>query len=115
MAQKPPGTNTEGTFGSIEAQIVPSQDIKNLQEIGNMVFFSETFDKHIIDINLYSLPYQRPKHFGDHSLIGCSCVLQTERHHPIAICSPGCDKSCLFLVGRVHWNLMIALEGIQET
>ena len=79
-----------------------------------MILLSEAFDEHVVNIDLYGLSYHWPEHFGDHPLIGCSCVLQTERHHLIAVCSLRCDKSCLFLVGRVHRDLVIALESIQE-
>ena len=79
-----------------------------------MVFLSETFDEHVVYVDLHYPPYHVPEHFGDHSLVGCPCIFQTKWHHLVAICPSWCDKICLVLIGNVHWDLIVALKCIQE-
>ena len=80
-----------------------------------MAFLSETFNEHVVYVDLNRLPYHMPEYFNDHPLISCPYILQSKRHHLVAICPPWCDESCLFLVGKIYWDLMVALKNIQET
>ena len=80
-----------------------------------MVRFSYALYQHIINVHLHSLPDQMPEQTGHYPLVSCSCILQSKGHYSIVINSFGSNKGSLLLVGQGHWNLVVALEGIQET
>ena len=47
-------------------------------------------------------------------MIGGSCILESEWHHTITIGSLRCDEQGLFLVVRVHTDMVVAGEGVHE-
>ena len=73
------------------------------------------FNQHIIYVYLHSYAYLLLEHPVYQSLVSGSCVLESKRHHPIAIGSLRCDEQGLFLVVWVHTDLVVAREGIHKT
>ena len=55
------------------------------------------------------------EHSVHQPLVGGSCVLESKRHHPITIGSLRCDERGLFLVVRVHTELIVAGKGVHKT
>ncbi|KAL2499336.1 Pathogenesis-related thaumatin superfamily protein [Abeliophyllum distichum] len=50
-----------------------------------MVFSSQTFDKHVIHVNLHSRPKLIGEHLIDKPLIGSPGIFQAKRHNLIAV------------------------------
>ena len=73
------------------------------------------FNQHIIYVYLHSYAYLLLEHSVYQSLVGGSCVLESKRHHPIAIGSMRYNERGLFLVVWVHTDLVVAGEGIHKT
>ena len=73
------------------------------------------FNQHIIYVYLHSYAYLLLEHPVHQSLVGGSCVLESKRHHPIAIGSLLYDERGIFLVVWVHTNLVVAGKGIHKT
>ena len=71
-------------------------------------------DKHIVNIDFHCPAHQWPEYLGHQSLIGCSDVLQTKGHHIVAVYPVQCNKGHFLRNRRVHWNLVVAGEGIQK-
>ena len=76
------------------------------------VFFG--FNKHIVDINFHGLAYQWTKYLCDQSLIGCSCVLQTKRHHIVVVQPVWRNEGRFLRIRRMHRNLVVAGEGVHK-
>ena len=48
------------------------------------------------------------------TLISCSRVLQSERHHDVAVYPQRCSERCMLFVIRVHLDLIVSREPIHE-
>lgn len=78
-----------------------------------VVLFFERFNEHIININLHNFSELVGKHTVDELLIGCTCILQTERYYFVAIRAAICDE-CSFLIVGIHHDLIVTRKGIHE-
>ena len=73
-----------------------------------------TFHQHIIDAHLHGIFDQVLKDFIYHLLEGCPYVLESERHHLVAVDSLT-NGECRFVFIRwVHLDLIIAEIGVHE-
>ena len=50
----------------------------------------------------------------DQTLSGGPCVLQSEWHYSVMVGTSVGDEGCMFPIGRVHENLVVAGESIHE-
>ena len=51
----------------------------------HMVYHGHTLHQHIVYVDLHSLPDLSLEHLVHEALICGSSVLETERHHPVAV------------------------------
>ena len=54
------------------------------------------------------------KNFGDDTLEGDRCRLQSEHHYDCHKNNPFCYKCCLLLVVGVHADLIVPTESVQK-
>ena len=73
------------------------------------------FYQHVIYVHLHSCAYLLLKHPVHQPLIGGSCILKSEQHHAVTIGSLRCNERGIFLVIRVHTDLVVAGEGVHKT
>ena len=80
-----------------------------------MIPLFEGFDEHVIDVHLHCLSELFGEHTVDESLISCTNIFKTERHHhPIAV-GPAVGYECgVFLVVVVHHDLIVPGERVHE-
>ena len=76
---------------------------------------SGRFDQHVIYVYFHCCAYLLLEHPVHEPLIGGSCVLESEWHDAITVGSLRCDERGLFLVARVHTDMVVAGEGVHET
>uniref|UniRef100_A0A0D3CG99 Uncharacterized protein n=1 Tax=Brassica oleracea var. oleracea TaxID=109376 RepID=A0A0D3CG99_BRAOL len=74
----------------------------------------ERLNQHVVDVHFHSDAQLICEHLVYKSLVGCSGVLQTERHDLIAVRSLICDEGCLLAIIRVHHYLIVSREGVHE-
>lgn len=74
-----------------------------------------TLDYHIVSIKLYYFSNLLPKHSSDHLLVSYPIIFQTEGHNCVMVITFWRNEGNLLLVLGCQGNLVISLEGIQET
>ena len=67
-----------------------------------------TFHQYIIDVYLHSAPEQICKDFINHSMEGSPRVLQSGRHHLVALDSPASNEGSFVFIWWVHLDLITA-------
>ena len=78
-------------------------------------FGSGGLHQHVIYIHLHGRSYLLLEHPVYQPLISSSRVLEPKGHHTIAISSPPYDERGLFLVIRIHADLVVDGESIHIT
>ena len=72
------------------------------------------FYQHIVYIYFHVPSYLSLEHFVHKPLVRCPCILQTEGHNFVVIQASIGDKRGLFLIFRVHEDLVVIGECIHE-
>jgi len=75
---------------------------------------TEGSSKHAFGVYLHDMQDQVLEDLVYHSLEGCSGVLQSERHHLIAVDSPIGKECHLVFVWWMHLDLIISGVGIHK-
>ena len=78
-------------------------------------FGSGGLHQHVIYIHLHGRSYLVLEHPVYQPLISSSGVLEPKGHYTIVIGSLPCDEQGLFLVIRIHADLVVARESIHKT
>lgn len=68
----------------------------------------QAFDEHVVEIHLYVLSDLLFKDCVDQPLVCRTCILQTKRHHLVAIEGSVHDERRFFLIPLMHLYLVIA-------
>ena len=68
----------------------------------------ERLDEHIVYVKFHSVSKVVFKHLVNQPLVGCACILQTERHDLVTKDIPLSDEYGLLLIVWVHKDLIIA-------
>ena len=79
-----------------------------------MVLFFFTLDEHIVHIYFHVPPNLFAEHLVYQSLVHGPCVLQTERHDPIAIEPLVGDEGSLLLILFCHLYLVVSRKGVHK-
>ena len=79
-----------------------------------MVFFVEAFDKHVINIHLYSFTDQFSKDFIDKALICRPSILQAKQHNFVAIKVVIYGERHLIFIIKAHAYLVVTRVRIHE-
>lgn len=93
---------------------MPTKGAKGFFKIFDVVGFLETFDKHVIDINLHVLINLVLENFVDQPLVGSSYIFQTKGYYIIIINTFFDDDSSVLFIFKSHSYLIIAWESIHE-
>ena len=71
-------------------------------------------DHHVVHIRLNILSYHGRKYSVHQPLVGRPCILEPKRHHFVIVKRKLCYERCLALVPRMHLDLVVPEESIQE-
>lgn len=80
-----------------------------------MVCFFNTFNKHIINIDLYILADLVFKDFVDESLVRSSYILKTKRHYFIIVHTLIDHEGHIFFILMGYFYLVVTLESVHKT
>ena len=83
---------------------MPSQDLKNISEVINVLRFQLTLDHHVVYIYFNILAQLWFKHPSHHPLISRPCIFKYKRS----------DESYFFLIFQGQRYLVVALKGVQK-
>jgi hypothetical protein len=100
--------DSKSTFGRVKYHTVFPQCPEHLCQVEDMPSRLYALYQHVVHVYLHVSSNLLPEHLIQKTLIGCSSVLQFERHDLIAIQSPVGDEDCLLLVHLIHAYLIIA-------
>ena len=79
-----------------------------------MVLFFLTLDEHIFHIDFHVPPNLFAEHLVYQSLVRGPCILQTERHDPIAVEALASDEGSLLLIIFCHLYLVVSRKGVHK-
>ena len=79
-----------------------------------MVLFFFTLDEHIVHIYFHVPPNLFAEHLVYQSLVRGPCVLQTERHDPVAVKPLVGDEGSLLLILFCHLYLVVSRKGVHK-
>ena len=79
-----------------------------------MLVFHLGGDHHVVHVCLDIPPYHGRKYSVHQSLVGRPCILEPEGHHFVAVAGELCHECRLAFVPRMHANLVVPRESIQE-
>jgi len=74
----------------------------------------EALHKHVVDVYLYGVSSLLFEDLVEHSLESCSSILQSERHHLVALDSSVGDECRLVLVWWIHFDLIVFGVGVHK-
>ena len=72
------------------------------------------FRDHVIYVNLHRSSYLLLEKFVHHMLVGGTCIFESEWHYLITVEALSGDEAGLVLVERMHHDLIVSRESIQE-
>ena len=99
---------SKGALRGVELHVVLLQDFECLAKMIKVLISTERLDEHVIYVDFHGVSKLVCEHFVDQSLVGCTCVLQIERHDLVAKCAPFGDEHNLLLPVWVHEDLIVA-------
>ena len=74
----------------------------------------EALHKHVVDVYLYGVFSLLFEDLVDHSLESYSRILQSERHHLVALDSSVGDECRLVLIWWIHFDLIVLGVGVHK-
>ena len=70
--------------------------------------------QHVVYIYFHGCPYLPLEHPVHQSLVGSSCIFQSEGHYPVAIGPSPYDEGGLLLIAGIHADLVVTGESIHR-
>ena len=106
--------NPQEGFCRIHLQLMSPHYAEHHSQVTKIVILIAAFDSDVVDITFYRLSEMITKNYTHRSLISCSRVLQSERHHGIAIYPQRCSEWSMLLVVRIHLNLVVSWKAVHK-
>ena len=114
IPQELPRCHSEGALLRVEFHLVLTEELKCFFKVAEVVPLVEAFNEHVVNIHRHCLRDQRSEDEIDQPLKSCPGVLESERHHLVAVDGAISDEHCLVFIWWVHANLIVARIRIHE-
>ena len=114
ISQELSGVYSESAFLGVESDLIFLEAVERLPQVLQVVDISETLHKHVIDVHLHGTSDLLLENLVGHPLESCSYVLQSERHHHVAVDPSVGDEHHLVFVLGMHLDLVVPGVGVHE-
>jgi len=101
-------------FGGIHLQLMRPHDIEYCLQIYYVIAIDTIFYCNIVYVAFHCFAYILVENYIHSSLVCRPLILQPEGHHSIEVHSQWCPKGCILLIVRVHLNLIVFRESVDE-
>ena len=88
--------------------MIRPEDSEHISQVGDVVKCNFGLDEYVINIDLHCLIDLFFEHHIDQTLVGCTYILESKGHYPVAVQVAVSDERGVLLIRDVHGDLIVS-------